>query len=200
MRLCGRAKPGEWTGEAGERFDDERYFMGALSHFAVFGAALRDDQVAQLRREYVRAFGLDVDRASAGPGDPTAVAFAVVSSLALAALLVAGLVGERLAQDHGVACARRRPRHQPDELLPGRFRGRVVAACDLAGQRLRRSHPDAGVAQTNSYATNSHASLCALRREPSTSCTMTHMRIPTAVGTLSLSRDATRAPPAGGRR
>ena len=93
MRLCGRAKPGEWTGEAGERFDDERYFMGALSHFAVFGAALRDDQVAQLRREYVRAFGLDVDRASAGPGDPTAVAFAVVSSLALAALLVTGLVG-----------------------------------------------------------------------------------------------------------
>mgnify|MGYP001240764094 CR=1 FL=1 len=59
--------------------------------------------------------------------------------------------GERLAQDHGVACARRRPRHQPDELLPGRFRGRVVAACDLAGQRLRRSHPDAGVAQTKSY-------------------------------------------------
>ena len=67
--------------------------MAALSHFAAFGAPLRDDQVAQLRREYVRAFGLDVDRASAGPGDPTAVAFAVVSSLALAALLVAGLVG-----------------------------------------------------------------------------------------------------------
>ena len=151
MRLCRRAKPGEWTGEAGERFDDERYFMGALSHFAVFGAAPETIRWRSCGASTcVRSVLTWIARGRARRPDGGRLRRGLVACARRASRHRPRWTapGERLAQDHGVACARRRPRHQPDELLPGRFRGRVVAACDLAGQRLRRSHPDAGVAQT----------------------------------------------------
>jgi hypothetical protein len=56
MRLCGRQKPGDWEGEAGSPYDEERYFMGELAHFSVFDVAMTHAQVKFMMDEYGTRF------------------------------------------------------------------------------------------------------------------------------------------------
>jgi hypothetical protein len=56
MRFCGREKPGDWSGEAGARFDEERYCNLELAHFSVYADAMTAAQVEELRQAYLTAF------------------------------------------------------------------------------------------------------------------------------------------------
>jgi len=56
MRFCGREKPGDWSGEAGARFDEERYCNLQLAHFSVYSDAMTAVQVEELRQEYFKKF------------------------------------------------------------------------------------------------------------------------------------------------
>jgi hypothetical protein len=56
IRFCGREKPGDWSGEAGARFDEERYCNLELAHFSVYSDAMTATQVEELRQEYFKAF------------------------------------------------------------------------------------------------------------------------------------------------
>ena len=48
IRFCGRQKPGSWSDEDGAPFDDDRYYMGELAHFAIMDEALDASQIADL--------------------------------------------------------------------------------------------------------------------------------------------------------
>jgi hypothetical protein len=56
FRFCGREKPGDWSGEAGARFDEERYSNVEIAHFSVYGDAMTAVQVEELRQEYFKVF------------------------------------------------------------------------------------------------------------------------------------------------
>jgi hypothetical protein len=56
FRFCGREKPGDWSGEAGARFDEERYSNVRLAHFSVYSDAMTAAQVEELRQEYLKKY------------------------------------------------------------------------------------------------------------------------------------------------
>jgi hypothetical protein len=56
IRLCGREKPGDWTGESGRKFDDRRYANVELAHFSVYSGAMTAAQVEELRQAYLSTF------------------------------------------------------------------------------------------------------------------------------------------------
>jgi len=64
IRLCGRAKPADWSGgEGGEyAWDPERYFHGQVAHFAVWDSALSVDQIISLQNAYVAKYNLVIPK------------------------------------------------------------------------------------------------------------------------------------------
>ena len=59
IRLCGRAKPGSWVGRSDPWiWDERRYFLGKVAHFAVWDHSMTAEQAVALHNEYVTKYKL----------------------------------------------------------------------------------------------------------------------------------------------
>jgi len=91
IRLCGRAKPGNWDGDEAEDFawDVQRYFHGQVAHFGIFDTSLSAEVVKDLYQSYTKAFKMpDHTRLKRTQFDPRVLAAIICSSIGGLAIIV----------------------------------------------------------------------------------------------------------------
>ena len=61
IRLCGRAKPGSWVGRSDPWiWDERRYFLGKVAHFAVWDHSMTAEQAVALHNAYTSKYKIAV--------------------------------------------------------------------------------------------------------------------------------------------